>query len=200
MKRKFYLLIMVIMTLFMCQSCTEEMWLALCGTLHKAVIFGESSSYKDPLGVKAGVVVPIFNLNDAAGIRAEINGSMQGSKYEEDNGLKGKLNLFYANLPVVFRYQTPGGFYGEAGIQPGLLLSAKDKYNGITEDYKDHIRKFDFGIPVGVGYEFNNNIGIGVRLIRGLTNINKEDYYKDHNFVVGLGISYTLKNNRTGTK
>jgi hypothetical protein len=160
----------------------------------KASIFGESESYKDPVGAKAGIAVPVYNFNDAAGIRAEINGSIQGANYEEANGLKGRVSLFYANFPLVFRYQTPGGFYGEAGIQPGFLLSAKDKYNGITDDYKDFVRKFDFGIPVSVGYEFKNNIGINVRLVRGLTNINTEGDYKDHNFVVGLGVTYTLKN------
>ena len=54
-------------------------------------------------------------------------------------------------LPLVIRYQTKSGFYGEAGVQPGLLLSAKDKYSGITDNYKDHVKKFDFGIPCWSG-------------------------------------------------
>jgi len=35
------------------------------------------------------------------------------------------------------RYQFPNGFYGEAGIQPGFLLSAKDNYDGDYASYKD---------------------------------------------------------------
>lgn len=199
MTMKFKLIqgIMVGISLIICQSCAQKLVIL---RLLKTSITGESESFNDPVGAQAGIAVPVYNFNDAAGIRAEINGSIQGANYEEDNGLKGKVSLFYANLPLVFRYQTPGGFYGEAGIQPGLLISAKDKYNGITDDYKEYVRKFDFGIPIGIGYEFKNNIGIGVRVIKGLTNINTYDEIKDHNFVVGVGVSYTLKNNRAVTK
>lgn len=191
---------MVVIIMIISQSCAHIEYGKLSVRITNASLPGESESYKNRIGAQAGITFPLANFSDVSGITAGLNGSLQGANYEEDNGLNGKVSLFYVNLPLVVRYQTPGGFYGEAGIQPGLLLSAKDKYNGITEDYKDFVKKFDFGIPIGIGYEFKNNIGIGVRLIPGLTNINTYDDIKDHNFVIGLGVSYTLRNIRMKEK
>ena len=79
------------------------------------------------------------------------------------------------------------------GIQPGLLLSAKDKYEGITDDYKEYVNNFDFGIPIGVGYEFKNNLGVGIRVVPGLMNINAESDAKDRNLVAALRVTYTFR-------
>ena len=57
---------------------------------------------------------------------------------------------------------------------------------------KDQMNKFDFGIPLGVGYESKNKVGIGLRVIKGLSNINKDDTYKDHNLVYALRGTYSL--------
>ena len=39
--------------------------------------------------------------------------------------MEGKVNLLYLNFPVVVRYLHESGFFAEAGLQPGILLSAK---------------------------------------------------------------------------
>ena len=55
---------------------------------------------------------------------------------------------------------------------------------------------FDFSILFEIGYEFDNNLGVGLRVIPGLTNINSTDnadQYKDHNFVVAGRVTYTFK-------
>ncbi|MCX6261072.1 MAG: porin family protein [Bacteroidia bacterium] len=117
---------------------------------------------------------------------------MQGSKWDETY-TKGKTNLLYVNLPVVARYQTKSGFFGEAGLQPGLLLSAKDKYEGSTDNYIDHMKRLDLGIPVGIGYEFKNKIGVGLRLIPGIRDISKDAYEKDRNLIIALRGTYKFK-------
>lgn len=165
--------------------------------IQKTSIVGESDSWKDPVGAQAGVFVdPIGEFVPSLSVRVEANISMQGAKWEDDWGeglISGKTTLLYANLPVVVRYQHESGFFGEAGIQPGLLLSAKDKYEGVTYDYKEWMNSFDFGIPLGAGYEMPNNIGIGARVIIGVSNINKgDDVYKDHNLVFALRGTYTF--------
>jgi hypothetical protein len=180
MKTKDYLLIVFGAILVIAQSCAGyykywEKKMAVEAAAQKSSLPSpDPTSFKDPFGVQAGVMVPVAKFSESMDLRVEINGSMQGAKYEEDNGLKGRVNMFYFNAPIVVRYKTSSGFFGEAGIQPGYLVSAKDKYSGKTEDFKDYVNKFDFGIPIGVGYEFKNNIGVGLRLIEGLTNINKE--------------------------
>jgi hypothetical protein len=61
---------------------------------------------------------------------------MQGAKWEDntDGFIEGRTNLLYLNIPFVMRYRFKNGIFAEAGIQPGLLLLAKDKYNGNSYD------------------------------------------------------------------
>jgi hypothetical protein len=88
--------------------------------------------------------------------------------------------------------RDPLGFYAEAGVQPGFLLSAKDKYNGNTYDYKDTVNSFDFGIPVGIGYIFKRRLGLNVRYIFGVYDTGKAENEKDHNHVWALRLFYVF--------
>ena len=69
----------------------------------------------------------------------------------------------YLNFPLTGRYMFGDNFYGEFGLQPGILLSAKDKYNGESYEWNEWVKTFDLGIPLGVGYDFPNNFGVGLR-------------------------------------
>ena len=201
MKKQIYLTILIVANLLIAQSLMAQsngLGFSVVGGLNYSSIMGDSDSWKGAIGGQGGVIINIIDLSSSMSVRAEVNVSLQGASWEEDWGeglTKGRTNLLYANVPLVVRYQTESGFYGEAGIQPGLLLSAKDKYGDISYDYKDYINSFDFGIPLGVGYEFENSLGVGVRAIPGLTNINKGEYesYTDRNFVVVFRVTYTFK-------
>ncbi len=199
MRKQISLSILIVANLLLAQSLiaqTDKLVFSVFGALSKSSIVGESDSWKDPIGGMGGVTVAKF-LNEEVSVRLELNLSMQGAKWEEDWGeglTKGRTNMLYLNVPLVVRYQLESGFFGEAGIQPGFLLSAKDKYNGLTEDYSDYVKKFDFSFPIGVGYEFINNFGVGIRVIPGITNVNEgEDVSKDRNFVVAVRATYTFE-------
>ncbi len=146
---------------------------------------GDADSYDKMLaGFYVGLGIRLVELSDNFGIRTEVNYSSQGSKYSDY--VSGKVMLGYINMPIVIRGASKGGFYGEAGVQPGFLLSAKDKYEGETYDFKEYINGFDFGGILGFGYQ-KKRIGVGVRVAQGLSNINKEgDDYKIRNFVGSL--------------
>lgn len=156
----------------------------------KASIFG-GESWKDPIGTQIGANLPVLKINKSVSLRVEANISMQGAKWEEF-ALKGRTNLLYFNAPLVVRYQIESGFFGEAGLQPGFLLRAKDKYEGTTDDYMDHMNRFDLSIPLEVGYMFKNSVGVGLRVIPGLNDITKDEEEKDRNFVVALRGIYTF--------
>jgi hypothetical protein len=97
------------------------------------------------------------------------------------------------NFPFIARYQTESGFFGEAGLQPGILLSAKDKYDeGGGDNYMDHMNKFDLSIPIGIGYEFKNNFGIAFRVIPGVNDITSDADETDRNLVFALRGTYKL--------
>jgi hypothetical protein len=164
--------------------------------VNKSTIVGDSDSWKDPFGAMGGVILNFARMaDDMVSFRAEVNFSMQGANWEEDWGqglVSGTTRLNYINIPIVVRYQLEGGFFGEIGIQPGFLVSAKDKYEGMTDDWMEYMNKIDFGIPVEVGYEFKNNIGVGVRVVPGISNIYSDDEAKDRNLVGSLRVTYTF--------
>jgi hypothetical protein len=201
MQKKIYLLILIVLTMIISQSCCNTLLrtLSVGAGVQGSSIGPESTSYKPAIGAQAGVVIPVFCFCDLWSLRAGLNGSLQGANYEDDYGnglIKGKVSMFYLNLPLVLRYQSENGFYGEAGLQPAFLLSAKDKFDGGSYDYKDFINTFDLGVPLEAGYEFKNNLGVGVRVTPGITNINSSDYEgsnKDRNFVVAFKATYSFK-------
>lgn len=181
MKAKIILFLFCGIILVVTQSCSTR---EIFGGPGKTSIVG-SASWQDPIGAQAGVALSLVNLNESIDLRVEPGLSLQGAKWEEYD-LKGRTNLFYLNCPVVLRYQHESGFFGEAGIQPGLLLSAKDKYEGNTDDYMDHMNKLDLSIPLGAGYMFNDKFGVSLRVIPGINDITKDADDKDRNLVIGL--------------
>lgn len=185
MKLKFHLLLIAVAIVQLTCSCSGYYAYVRA---NKASIHG-GESWADPLGAQAGAGGSIVSISDNLGLGAEAGISMQGAKWEE-MGYSGRLDLLYINVPVLLRYQSPKGFYGEAGVQPGFLISAKDKYDGGSFDYLEEMNKFDLSIPIGIGYEFGNKIGIGFRVVPGLSDITADEDEKDTNFVLSLGVSY----------
>ena len=154
-------------------------------------INGDAESYNKPLfGGQVGFSY-LFG-NGPVGFKPGINVSMAGSKYE-DTYVDGSVRLIYLNVPLLANYTTPSGFFAEAGLQPGILLSAKDKYSGSSYNYKDYVSSFDLGVPLGVGYICKSGFGAGARVTPGILNLNKNSSDgKDHNMVFLLRALYNF--------
>jgi outer membrane immunogenic protein len=202
MKKQTYLMTLIVANLLIAESLMAQFSadrISAVGGVSYCTITGDSDSWKGTIGGQLGVIYNVVDLSEFLSARAELNISLMGAGWEDDFGegtVSGRTNLTYLNIPLVVRYQTEGGFFGEAGIQPGFLLSAKDKYEGDSFDYKEYLSSFDFSIIFGLGYEFENNLGVGIRVIPGLTNVNSSEYadeYKDHNFVVAGRVTYTFR-------
>jgi hypothetical protein len=197
MKTKIYLLIVMIVSMSITQSCHLFRKLtAAMGVERSSVESKEDDSWKGSVGVQTGASIPVVEINDLMSIRAGMNLSLQGAKWKETNS-EGKATFLYVNLPLVFRFQTKFGFFGEAGFQPGLLLLAKEKgsyYNQAypSENVMEYYKKLDLGMPIGVGYQFKNNFGVGLRFTPGLLNIYKESDSKARNLVIALRGTYTF--------
>ncbi len=163
---------------------------------------GEYDPEYDPaIGFQIGGFARLLSFSKDFHLGAGIAYSQQGAKSKstdyEPGGDYGETTtttrLNYLNLPIMAEYQKEGGgFYAQAGIQPGFLLSAKVKGDETT-DIKENLNGFDFGIPVGFGYRFKNNIGVGARVTPGLKNIHKENDYMDNkNMVFSLSAFIVL--------
>jgi hypothetical protein len=137
--------------------------------------------------------MPVYNFSDPLSLRAEANISTQGANWEEESyDMEGKVNLLYLNFPIVVRYLHESGFFAEAGLQPGILLSAKEKYDDENDDIKDYMKIFDMGIPLGIGYQINEKISVGLRVIPGITKIfeDADSDDNDRNLVFALRGTY----------
>jgi len=195
MKKLIFILNLILVCAFFSQPTYSQLDLVL-GISKSSITGGES--WKDPIGLQVGAIMPVLKFSESLSLRVEANISMQGAKWvEESFDMEGKVNLLYLNAPVVVRYQTEKGFFGEAGLQPGILLSAKDKYEDTTEDIKDYMNIFDLSIPIGIGYQINEKFGVGFRVIPGISDIFEDDDddsddKADRNLVFALRGTYTL--------
>jgi hypothetical protein len=195
MKTKNLFLPLLAVYLIMTQSCCEDGFSfdsTYVGVrMTKAAIHGDYS-WQDPVGFQLEAGLPVLNLGNSLIMNAGPMISFQGAGWKEYD-LEGRTNLWYLYLPLTLRYQHTSGFYGEAGLQPGYLFRARDKYEGTSESYMDHMKRFDLSLPVAIGYRFSNNFGINLTVIPGITDITKDEDVKDVNFVMGLGVRYTFK-------
>lgn len=149
-------------------------------------------SWDPTFGFLIGAETSVYNINENSSVKAGIIFTLQGANYTDSyltdyyfSTLKssqdlmsysGKVSLSYIYVPLMYNYRSENGLYFEGGVQPGFLLSAKDKYNGgESYDYKDYIKKFDLGIPLGAGYWINNRLSAGLRAVFSITTLDTSD-------------------------
>lgn len=162
---------------------------------------GDASVY---VGFNVGMFVEI-PVTDKLIIQPELLYSAQGSKSEGplvvDGSLydvKATLKFNYINVPVMFKYKVVEKFSLEAGPYVGFLTAAKikvevDGYGSETEDIKDIVKLTDFGLALGMNYEFSDVIFANARYQGGLTQIGDSgegDDIKNSVFQLGLGFRF----------
>ena len=163
------------------------------------------SDQKSKIGFNAGL---FMNAPLAANfsIQPEIIYTQMGDKADATilgTNYSGSRNLDYVSLPVMFQYNATPSFYLEAGPEFGLLVSAKNKLKNETtgdliatsDDYKDDLNNFNFGLGLGAGYYFTPNVGLTARYVAGFTDIYKDgqnagDAVKNNVFQVGLAYKF----------
>ena len=146
-----------------------------------------------------------FSINKKVAFQPELLYSMQGSKFSQIVNIEGTnydtdntLKLSYINIPLMFKYYPQSKFYFEAGPQLGLLTSAKVEvdvagFGSGSDDVKEFFKTVDFGMNVGLGYNFSKNVLLGARYNFGLTNIadtEPGDNTKMKNSVFSLSLGY----------
>ncbi|WP_312393562.1 porin family protein [Chryseobacterium sp.] len=165
---------------------------------------------KSKIGFNAGVFANIPVATNFS-IQPEVLYNDLGSKvvYKNNIPVVGEYkreysrNLGYVAVPVMFQYNVIPNLYLEAGPEFGFLVSAKDKFksstngdaNGSTTSdlNKDDFQTFNFGIGIGAGYYFTDNLGITARYTAGVTDIyknNSGDAVRNNVFQVGLAFKF----------
>lgn len=160
---------------------------------------------KSKIGFNAGVFMNA-PLAENFSIQPELLYSQYGDKANATiagNEYSYARNLDYVTLPVMFQYNATPSFYLEAGPEFGLLVSAKNKVKNETsgqtvsesDNYKDDLNGFNFGLGLGAGYYFTPNVGLTARYVAGFTDIYKDgqnsgDAVKNNVFQVGLAYKF----------
>ena len=113
-------------------------------------------------------------------------------------------DLSYLDIPVLLQLaqRRDGGFRIGAGPQIGILLSAKDRYAGVTpegtqavieNDIEDAVQRFDAGVAFDAEYRFAAvPLAIGLRYYYGLTDAMRGSGPALHNHVLSGSGRITL--------
>ena len=143
------------------------------GGLNLANIGQETGDNKMKTAFHAGVYSEVF-FDYFLMMQMEILLSYQG---HAPTSIDNSLNLWYINLPIMARYNLGYNFNVHAGFQIGFLLSATSTFTDATgqktsSKVTDQFNTIDFGIPVGVGYEFmDRKLTASLRYIIPINNI-----------------------------
>lgn len=152
----------------------------------------DESKMKPGFHIGGLIQVPI---TESLIFQPELVFSTQGAKFKEEymgESYEYKINTSYLNIPLLAKYQTASGFFGETGPQFGFLMSAKAKGEGESEDVKESFKKLDFAWAFGLGYKMENGLGINARYNLGLSNLPDDGEGKLKNSVFQVGVFYVL--------
>ena len=145
----------------------------------------DDSDAKSKFGLVAGANIE-YPLSDVLSVSGGLLYSMQGCKYEY-NGKSFNNDGDYLNIPLLAQYRVTDAIKVKAGIQPGILMSAKQD----GKDYKDECNTLDWSIPLGISYDISDFV-IDLRYNLGLSKINKEGEKSRKNSVFMLTIGYNI--------
>lgn len=155
----------------------------------------------DPrIGLAAGVEGE-YQATDIFSLSAGVIYSQQGNKYDESYGnsnVKFTNKLDYINIPIMANVYVVKGLAVKLGVQPAFNVNSK--FSTVanvagTETKKsvdnNNVKSFDFSIPVGLSYEFNNVV-LDARYNWGLTKIADNSDNKNSVFQITLGYKFDL--------
>lgn len=184
------------------------------------MVFGFANAQSTRFGVKGGLNISNFtgyqeDVKSLAGfhiggfaeikvskkfaIQPEFLFSTQGTTIEGyDGNSNANVKVNYLNIPILAKYYITDTFSVEAGPQIGFLLSAKSR----GEDVNDLFKSTDYGLNLGIGYDFTENFAVGLRYTIGLSDIadvpdDSQDYpfvynasFKNSNFALSLAYKF----------
>ena len=140
----------------------------------------EDNSIK--LGLAFGAEA-MYQIAPTVGLSGGLIYSMQGCEGEGDL----KLNINEVNIPILVNFYVAKGLALKLGLQPGIITSAKTKYEKAEYDVKDNCKSIELSLPFGISYEISDFV-IDGRYNFGLTKMNKEgDDIRNSVFQITLG-------------
>jgi len=164
------------------------------GGINIADIGGDEADNAMKLAFAAGLYgQKHFNAFWHINVELLLSGQGHGAKDDFSN----KLNLLYLNLPIIVEYAPSFNLGFHAGLQPGLILSAKSKFQDTTSDVKDQFNTVDLGLVLGGSYYLmDKKVAITLRYILGFTSLSSDEFTPNpptrYNRVIQITASYMI--------
>lgn len=184
MKKLFVLAVVALMTTV--SASAQQMFIKPMAGATLATLRG--SDVSDNAKMKVGLVGGAefgYNFTEQFGVTAGLLYAMQGAGNKDDSDLN--LKMDYLDIPILANYYVIPGLAIKAGVQPGILVSAK--VDG--HDYKDLYKKLDVSIPIGASYEFSDFV-IDARYNLGMTKLYDKGDAKAYNSVIMVTLGYKI--------
>lgn len=130
---------------------------------------------------RAGIMGGAFfqtAINTQTAIRIEGLWVSKGADYSNTDPNDSSVDLDYIELPILFvvdlRPEEKLGFHVFLGPTFGFTTSAKAIENGLARDLDDFVEHYEFGIAIGLGFEYalsSMSIVVDGRYTSGFTNV-----------------------------
>ena len=113
----------------------------------------------------------------------------------------GTARLAYIDVPVLAKVFITPGFYLYAGPQASFLVGGKARvdasvlgFSAYKQDFdvSNQLRKVDFAAVGGLGYQFNNGLGLSAGYDYGFTSLDANNRFQAYNRVAKVGLSYSF--------
>ena len=148
-------------------------------------VAGDVSGNSIKIGLVAGAEA-MYQVNPLIGLSAGLLYSMQGCEGENS----AKANYDFLNIPVLANFYVAPNFALKVGIQPALIVSAKEKNDKVEYDVKDYMQSITFDVPIGASYEISDFV-IDARYNLGIAKINKGNG-SVRNSVIQITVGYKI--------
>lgn len=147
-----------------------------------------STSNEARVGFTIGAEAEYYTSTNWLSLSAGVMYQQQGWKFKENSK---STNIDYINIPVLVNFYVAKGFALKVGLQPGFKVNAS--YDGKS---LEKVKSFNFAIPLGLSYEFNNGITLDLRGAGSLTRVDDFDddnkWYTDGGMLT-IGYKFELK-------
>lgn len=150
----------------------------------------------------------IAPINPQLGLESGLRLATKGNKSSfggDGYSFEDKTVMTYLDVPLGARYGFgESGFSVFGGLQPSLLLGAKQKSDGSeggsnSETVTDNFKTLDMAGSLGIGYQFKSGIRLNLGYDYGFANIAKSDDFgvgKINNRTLKFTIGYILGKNK----
>jgi hypothetical protein len=118
-----------------------------------------------------------------------------------NTSVTGTARLAYIDVPVLAKAFITPGFYVFAGPQASFLVSGKARveagllgFDAYKQDFdiKSSLRKVDFAVVGGLGYQFENGLGLSAGYDYGLSSLDASNRFDAQTRVIKASLNYSF--------